>query len=324
MPILVFRCDDYSIDGGQIEEVEHALVELFAVQQLPLVFGVIPARLEERQGKIEFLRPYLQQGFVEIALHGWDHQAQPALLATQGIKSELQGRTYADQKTRLSAGKHKLEECFGQPVHALIPPWDSYDLNTLQVCRELALTTLSADIYSPQEREQATPVLLPSTLRLHELADLLEEWSRGTQGNRVAIVEFHAYEFYESGHALANFSLAAFIRSVERAKQLRNIHILTMTAAAQWVARAGGNKRYRWAQRVERSAALLYATTWRNRIGNWAGIPERRQPMLYEPTQFYVWQELKQQMLYHLPHISLAFATFIAIFALYYISSKLN
>lgn len=300
---IVFRCDDYRADGGLIERVEHALVALFAKYHVPLVLGVIPELMETRPDKIDFLKPYVAADIVEIAQHGWEHKPNPALLAKAQIKSEFAERTYEDQFQRIAQGKCLLETCFQRPVRTFIPPWDSYDLTTVQVCAELGFSVLSADIYSPVAKDYPNPVLLPSTVKLPALAMLIEKWESQPQSGAIAVVEFHAYEFVESGSELGYFSLATLEQLLERMTQSATVTALSLNGLRQRLGAAIANRRYRMAQAVERSSAKIYQTIWRNRLGNYLGIPLHVEPATYATTQFYIYQEVKQKLLYYSPFI---------------------
>lgn len=300
---IIFRCDDYRTDGGLIERVEHDLVVLFAKYHVPLVLGVIPEKLETRPDKIDFLKPYVAAGIVEIAQHGWEHKPNPELLAKEQIKSEFANRTYEDQFERIAQGKCLLETNFQRPVRTFIPPWDSYDLTTIRVCAELGFSVLSADIYSPVDSAYPSPMLLPSTVKLPSLEMLIERWKKQPQPGAIAVVEFHAYEFVESGSELGYFSLTTLERLLAQMTQGASITALSLNGARQRLGAAIANRRYRMAQRVERSAAKIYQTTWRNRLGNYLGVPLHLEPATYETTQFYVNQEVKQKLLFYSPFI---------------------
>jgi hypothetical protein len=119
------------------------------------------------------------------------------------------------------------------------------------------------------------------------------------------VLEFHAYEFVESGSELGYFSLATLDRLLERLTAGTGITALSLNGARQRLGAAIANRRYRMAQRVERSSAKIYQTTWRNRLGNYLGVPLHLEPATYETTQFYLFQEVKQKLLYYSPFISI-------------------
>jgi hypothetical protein len=299
--ILIFRCDDYRGDLGLIGQVDQALVAMFVQRNLPLVFGVIPADLGGHPEALATLRPAVAAGTVEVAQHGWDHRAQADLLARQGIKSEYLGRPYDEQLQRIGQGKHLLEMWFHIPVCTFIPPWDSYDENTLRACTELGFAALSADLYSPADSKATRPVLLPSTLKLSSLEALIERWSRQVEPGSIAVIEFHAYEFVESGSSLGYFSLGKLEQLLDRIVASPHLRVYSLHQAVQQLGPAVDNQRYRLAQQAERSAQEIYQTTWRNRLGNWLHIPNRVQPEVYERVLVYRRQVIFQQLLYHSP-----------------------
>lgn len=236
--ILVFRCDDYAAAGGPTEQVEHQLAELFSRCEIPLVFGLIPASLEARPDKIEFLKPYIASGAVEVALHGWDHQPQAELLASQGLKSEFSGLPYPAQLSRIMQGKRRLEAWIDKPVHGFIPPWNSYDSTTLDACAAAGFEAFSAAINGPFSGRSSRPALLPGTLTLDTLEAWVQGWERQANPSRAALVTFHAYEFLESGYEKAYYSWNEFSRIVERIAKSSRIGVASLSVAA-------GLKRYR-------------------------------------------------------------------------------
>lgn len=228
---LVFRCDDYAGAGGPTEQVEHQLVELFSRCRLPLTFGLIPASLEMRPDKIQFLKPYVDSGAIQIALHGWDHQPQAGLLASQGIKSEFVGLPLAAQLDRITRGKRLLESWYGKPVKAFIPPWNSYDLNTLEACAQAGFEAFSAAINGPFPGRSGRPALLPGRLTLDTLDAWARDWESRSNSDKAALVTFHAYEFIESGYEKAYFSWEEFCRIVERIARSKRIRVVTLSDA---------------------------------------------------------------------------------------------
>lgn len=315
--ILIFRCDDYRGDEGLIGQVDQALVTMFARRDLPLVFGVIPADLNGRAEPIAALRPAIAAGTVEVAQHGWDHLPQAELLANQGIKSEYLGRAYDEQLQRIGQGKQLVETWFQVPVYTFIPPWDSYDENTLLACAELGFAALSADLFSPAAHQMARPVLLPATIKLASLEALIDRWSQHVQPGSIAVVEFHAYEFVESGSTFGYFPLSKLEQLLDRIVASPNLRVLSMRDAVQQLGQAVTNERYRLAQQAERTAKKIYQTTWRNRLGNLLHIPSRLQPAVYEPLASYRRQVLKHQLLYHVPTLGILLVLAIALL-LYY------
>jgi hypothetical protein len=246
----------------------------------------------------------VQSGVVEAALHGWDHQPQTALLAAHGAKSEFKNRPYSEQLARIQEGKRLLEQWFGWPVRTFIPPWDSYDAATLQACAQVGLEVLSATVcFPPAGPPHSRLALLPSSVRLPALEALVQASEQAARPGNVAVVEFHAYEFFESGHPKAWFSLEQFERLLVRVACCPNLVSMGLGNAAQEFGPALTTRRYLLAQEVYRSAAALYQNVWRTRLGNRLRLFARLDSLGYETEAFYARQAAKQKLLHYFPHM---------------------
>ena len=100
------------------------------------------------------------------------------------------------QQERMARGKALLEIMLETPVTTLIPPWNSYDLNTLQAALDSGLTTVSADMtgLSP---DRSPLRFVPATCRFAHLKSAVR-WARFTRDPApVIVVLFHPYDFSE-------------------------------------------------------------------------------------------------------------------------------
>ena len=136
---VVFRYDDYS--GSSSTDIEVKLIDAFLKRGIPCVFGVIPFQCVgdvhdpgqqdvERLTpvKVDILKSAIKAGFLEIALHGYSHQTMREKRYT-----EFEGLDYNSQVEKIEKGKKYLEETLQIKVDTFIPPWNSYDLNTIMV-----------------------------------------------------------------------------------------------------------------------------------------------------------------------------------------------
>ena len=148
---VVFRMDDYSAvsDTG----LELRILDLFEKKQVGITLGVVPfvcagdqkdptaqSLIALPHEKAELLKAKLKAGFLDIALHGYAHQTNDV---SDG-PSEFAGVDYAAQVEKLKEGRRFLEQVTGHSVECFIPPWNSYDLNTLRALEEAGFEILSA------------------------------------------------------------------------------------------------------------------------------------------------------------------------------------
>lgn len=148
---VAFRLDDYSAVSPTNREI--ALFDVFRRQGCTLTVGVIPdvAQVEVHSAatqplvplneqKAAILRDGIDEGTLEIALHGLSHQNQ----MPDGCCTEFDGLPYDRQYERINTGRQMLEATVGRPVDMFIPPWNSYDTTTMVVLEDLGFKYFSA------------------------------------------------------------------------------------------------------------------------------------------------------------------------------------
>ena len=127
-------------------------MEAFRKNKAVITFGVIPFKvagdvhdpapqdlLPLDSLKREILKTGFEEGILDIAMHGYAHQAN----GSEQL-SEFANLAYNDQVGLLSKAKEFLQDMTGARVTTFIPPWNTYDLNTLLALEETGFTTISA------------------------------------------------------------------------------------------------------------------------------------------------------------------------------------
>lgn len=200
---VVFRYDD--CNGESSISLESALIEAFHRCRIPLTFGVTPfvtsgevddpapcPAIPLGVEKIKLLKHAIETAEAEVALHGVSHQTTTRCM--QCGCSEFAGLTLDSQQERINGGKQFLEKILEVPVTTLIPPWNSYDENTLRAALDSGMTTLSADAEGPAPCGSAVH-FLPATCTLTGLLPAIR-WARMTfDPAPVIVVLFHPYDF---------------------------------------------------------------------------------------------------------------------------------
>ncbi|MCS6862490.1 MAG: DUF2334 domain-containing protein [Abditibacteriales bacterium] len=161
--------------------------------------------------KLTALKAAIARGVVEPALHGWQHQNvntlacwqvdkleranvptfqrsnvptfQPANVPTSQRNSEFVGLQFEEQLRKIEQGKRALEEWLETPVVSFIPPWNTYDEQTVRALDAVHIRALSASLstapngsgLSPCQGEATALVCLPRTCALAEFDDALTE-----------------------------------------------------------------------------------------------------------------------------------------------------
>ncbi len=198
---VVFRYDDYSERSDT--EAELFLLAMLKQVEAACTFGVVPCitpadediqpqvcvKLGPR--KMQILKSALREGLVEAAQHGFTHQTR--LLRDEGGWTEFAGLDYVSQVDRIRQGKRMLEDNLRVPINTFIPPWNSYDPNTLAALEHLGFRCISAGKYGTAIKPCRLS-FLPSTCNILELPAAVEASRTGHTGRSVVVALFHPIE----------------------------------------------------------------------------------------------------------------------------------
>jgi peptidoglycan/xylan/chitin deacetylase (PgdA/CDA1 family) len=240
-PILaVFRLDDYS--RGSWDRFDGDVVAVFRNHGCPLTIGVIPflATGDGHDGRphetaplapedFRFLRQAAESGTVEVALHGWSHQSSGPGRA--GGRSEFRGLDLDSQMKRISAGKAFLEAGLETPVTTFIPPWGSYDANTLKVLSRLGFSILSAGNSGPACRP-GPEKYLPATCGLGSLKQAVEIARKKRRPHAIVVCLFHANDLRNVDVRGGRPSLSELEDLVAWATCQQDVKVVTLRRAA--------------------------------------------------------------------------------------------
>lgn len=232
---VVFRYDDYSSRSDTDLEVQ--LLQTFENAGLPCTFGVVPCvtPVDEEllpqtgqpltKAKASILRQAIRSGTLQVALHGYTHQT--ILARENGGWSEFKGLPYEAQAERIGAGRAMLEEMVAVPIRTFIPPWNSYDTNTLRGLERLGFSCISAGKYgvtSPLSQLS----FLPSTCGLADFPAALSA-TKSHPGKSVIVVLLHPIDFQQNresaiagiGHLLETLrsQTDTVVRTIEEATE---------------------------------------------------------------------------------------------------------
>ncbi len=203
---VVFRFDDYSATSRT--ELERQIFDIFRKNKAVLTVGVIPFVCERdihdvspqpaialTQAKIDILRDAAEKGVVEVALHGYNHQAVRA----EGKRySEFKGVRPDIQSSKIKKGKEFLERSFGGEITTFVPPWNSYDENTILSAEHSGFKVLSGD-FEGSARERDTIQFIPATSDIYKAQSAVQRarWNP-SHTKQIIVILFHEYDFKES------------------------------------------------------------------------------------------------------------------------------
>jgi predicted deacetylase len=202
---VVFRYDDYSSVSST--KVEKGIIDIFRRNRLTCTFGVIPFvcsgsvhetgpqdEIPLLPEKIALLKEGVRSGAVDVALHGYSHQTTRS--KAMGY-TEFNGVSYENQLRKIVEGKNFLDKNIGIEMTTFIPPWNSYDLNTIACLEKSGFQTISGD-FTGETIASSSLKFAPSTSAIHKArrAIQLARWNRSNI-EQLIIVLFHDYDFKE-------------------------------------------------------------------------------------------------------------------------------
>lgn len=199
---VIFRYDDVSASSPV--DIELKLIEAFRAVESSITIGVIPFRcagntrdpspkqlMPLTPTKKSILKQGYDDGILDIALHGYSHQTYDAEQIT-----EFSGLDYSIQLEKIAKGKKFLEDIIQAPVTTFIPPWNSYDLNTIFVLEKLGFSILSAGKGGLTTKDSKLK-FMPATCGLPGLQEAIETSRKSAMKHDIIIVLFHGYDFIE-------------------------------------------------------------------------------------------------------------------------------
>jgi peptidoglycan/xylan/chitin deacetylase (PgdA/CDA1 family) len=233
---VIFRYDDYSSRSPINFEIK--LIDTFKKYNIPLTVGIIPFICADNphkpniqqvipltQEKINILKTAIASGIVEPALHGFSHQTIREVEYT-----EFSSLSYEKQMEKIAKGKKLLEKELNTKIAIFIPPWNSYDVNTLRCLEDLNIICISAGLQGPSDKNLHLKYL-PATTTIPELRQAINSARQSSAPNSVIIVLFHSYEFFETNGDKDKFTYRAFQFSnlLSWITSQKDIHVSSMS-----------------------------------------------------------------------------------------------
>lgn len=194
---IVFRYDDYQLTSTKFNE---SLLNSFKKNHIPLCLGIIPfnedglIHNELTQEQLVDFTSRIKKGEVEVALHGFNHKDNKLVeksFLVNPIPSEFAKLRYTDQFEKINKAKRSIDSLLNINVNIFIPPFNTYDDNTLKVLDSLKFEVISASIDGSSSSNKIK--YIPSTCSdLNELSDIIKKYPND---NLVIVVLIHPYSF---------------------------------------------------------------------------------------------------------------------------------
>jgi peptidoglycan/xylan/chitin deacetylase (PgdA/CDA1 family) len=235
---VVFRFDDYSAVSMTSTELE--IIDIFRKNQASVTFGVIPfvcagevndpspqEIIPLTASKGDILKSGIEEGILDIAMHGYSHQTIDVEPLTEFSTLE-----YNIQLDKITKGKKLLEDILEVPLNTFIPPWDQYDINTLHALEEAGFSTISAD-RKGSALDDTKLNFLPATCGLTHLRSAIKAARASSDNQPLIVVIFQEYDFKDLNEETGITTYHEFDDILNWLKTQKDIRILTIHQATE-------------------------------------------------------------------------------------------
>lgn len=237
---LVFRYDDPSSMSDW--DMERKIIELFANIDQRCTFAVVPnhttgevrstlkqSRKSLGQKKGDLLKQAVDKGVIDIALHGETHQT---IVEKEGVKyaTEFAGLNFDEQRQKIILAKNMLENTIGITVSIFVPPFNTFDSETVAALEATKFTCISNDT-SGDISLFADLKVLPTTCKISELQEVVEIARKDSDNSPLIAVLFHQYDFREISSINGRLSFGEFESIVRWVTRQKDINIVSVGQA---------------------------------------------------------------------------------------------
>ncbi len=220
---LIFRYDDYSSKSATY--LDEKVIDLFKKYHIAFTVGVIPyvasgviqnPRPQDvivlSQPKVDMLLNAIHAGTLNVALHGYSHHNINRSFLNK--PTEFAGLDYDSQFLKIREGKLFLEKTLGVSIDTFIPPFGTYDANTLLALEKMNFLCLSSNL-SGYASPSATLKFLPNTCELGQLRKVLSYAQRISYSQPIVCVVFHEYDFSEINYEVSDGTMQLTFQDFE-------------------------------------------------------------------------------------------------------------
>jgi len=134
---VVFRLDD--VQDYWLSSIQTTVMDQFIQKNQPLSAGSILNYIGDDANVVNKVKQGSSLGLFELFVHGWNHVDYSQLNLTEQINT-------------LQMANDKMKILFGNSSTIFVPPYDSFDTDTL-----VAMKTLNFKIFSAAEYSETNP-----------------------------------------------------------------------------------------------------------------------------------------------------------------------
>lgn len=237
---LHIRYDDYSTISPS--RVDRGLIEVLRRIGACCTYGVIPSvtsgdwhvsgtgeEIPLDADRFAMLRDWLSEGVIDLGLHGWNHQSHAGALPP--TPSEFAGLSVDLQTDRIHRGVELLLRGTGHMPIAFVPPWNSYDVATLEAVQSCCISTISANLGGPSVASTELQ-FAPITTELGDLRRATEVAISADDSDPIIGLMLHPYDFHESGDDRSRYQLLDLERILVELKEQHQVTIEPLRSLA--------------------------------------------------------------------------------------------
>ena len=196
---IIFRFDDFGLYGNEISD---SVCDLFKKFNTKICLGVVPFRISDGEDtltidnqQIEYLRKGIKENIFEPALHGFAHYNNTS---SNYRKSEFYSLPIKIQYYLINKADNYLSNKIGYKIEVFIPPWNSFDINTIKVLEKKDFKLLSSSLDSDSLFIYNGSILfLPHTCTINKFIKMFGDIN--FKQDNLIVVLFHPYDFKEYG-----------------------------------------------------------------------------------------------------------------------------
>ena len=232
---LVLRYDDPSATTDT--ETEIKLIEALRQHGMVCTFGIVPfacagfprdiqpqEELPLPPEKAKLFAAAAREGLLELAQHGYSHQANGP---PSPHFSEFAGLDHPEQMRKVQRGKAFLEAELGMDVKIFVPPWNTYDANTIRAVESSGFTYFSADMHGPAD-STSSMTFLPYTSSLTTIKEVIACARAAPDPEPVVVMLFHGYDFLEVDASRGVLTFDQFLATLQWFSQQPDVRIVRM------------------------------------------------------------------------------------------------
>ncbi|MFH1727409.1 MAG: DUF2334 domain-containing protein [Pseudomonadota bacterium] len=232
---ILLRYDDFSPISSY--EIESRLIDILKKNNIPCTIGIIPfsktidpySYKKFDNNKIILLKQAMKDQLITPALHGFSHENRNKGFFLK--PSEFYNQNYLNQLDLINKGKLYLEKLLDTSIDIFVPPWNTYDNNTIKALEKLDFQILSAGPIGAIDTK-VNLKYIPTTINLDKLDFLINSSKRNNDKNILIHVLFHEFDFLESKNSKGFISLNAFEKLLHYLKS-SNINFISLNSSEQ-------------------------------------------------------------------------------------------